>query len=90
VVADDLFDDEGEELLRELRVEAGRVREHTQPLDLGLLARGVGRRHTAAGLELTHLLRALEALREQVHEGSVDVVDAGAQAQQLSWCVCRG
>ena len=90
VVVDDLFDDEAEELLGELRVEPGLVGEGTQPRDLGLLARGIRGRQATARLELADLLGALESLGEQVHEGSVDVVDAGPQAQQLSWRVRRG
>ena len=51
--------------------------------DLGLLARRVSRRQPLAGLELADLLGALEPLGEQVDQGGVDVVDAGAQAHQL-------
>src|SRR5687767_1276601 len=71
VVVDDLFDHEVEELLGERRVESGLVGEGAQTRDLGLLARGVRRRHTSKRLELTHLLGALETLREQVHQGSI-------------------
>ena len=57
VVVDDLFDDEAEELLGELRVEPGLVGEGTQPRDLGLLARGIRGRQATARLELADLLR---------------------------------
>ena len=90
VVADHLVDDEVEELLRELRVEARVVRQGAQPLDLEGLAGRVGRRHPRAGLEPAHLLGALEALGEQVHQRGVEVVDAAAQSLQLGGGVLLG
>ncbi len=83
VVADDLGDDEVEELLGEVRVEPGVVGQGAQALDLTLLATRVGGGQTELGLEHPDPLRGLEALREQVDQRRVDVVDALAQAVQL-------
>ena len=83
VVVDDFRDDEGEELLGERRVQPGLVGEVAQPRDLGLFTRRVSGRHTLTGLELTHLLGALEALGEKVDQGRVDVVYARTQAHQV-------
>src|SRR4051812_47205103 len=80
VVVDDLRDDEAQERLGEHRVEAGGVGQGPQPGDLALLTLRVGGREVLLGLEPAHLLRALEALGEKVHERGVDVVDAAAQA----------
>src|SRR5690606_17015885 len=82
VVMNHLSHDEAEPLLGELGVEVGLFRELMQAGDLALLAGGVARGQVVLGFEGAHLLRAAEALGEHVHERSVDVVDAGAQAQQ--------
>ena len=78
MVADDLGDDEGEELLGEDRVEARLRGELAQPRHLPLLAGRVRRRQVELGLEHPHLLGAPEALGEQVHQGGVEIVDGGA------------
>src|SRR5450830_1015513 len=83
VVTDDLFDDEGQELLGEHRVEVRLVGEATQPRDLLRLSPQVRRRQPSYGLEHADLLRCLEPLRQQVHERGVDVVDAAPQSDEL-------
>src|SRR5450830_1648607 len=83
VVADDLFDDEGQELLGEHRVEVRLVGELAQPRDLPRLSPEVRRRQPSRGLEHADLLRRLEPLRQQVDECRVDVVDAAPQAHEL-------
>ena len=77
VVEDDLVDDEAQELLGERRVEPGLHGEGTQPGDLLLLSLGVGGRQAGLGLVAADGLGDLEPLGQQVHEGRVDVVDAG-------------
>lgn len=79
VVADDLGDDEGEELLGEGRVQLGVLGEAAEPGDLVGLAGGVGGRQLVGRLEVADLLGALEAFGEHVDDGGVDVVDAVAQ-----------
>ena len=89
VVVDDLGDDEGEELLGEDRVKTGLGGERAEPGDLSLFAGLVCRWHPCSGLEGTDLLRALEALGEQVDQRSVDVVDAAAEPGEfLGGIVC--
>ena len=83
VVPDDLFDDEGQELLGEDRVEVRLVRQLPQARDLLHLAARVRRRHPAGGLEHADLLGRLEALGQQVDQRGVDVVDAAAQPRKL-------
>ncbi|MDX6297422.1 MAG: hypothetical protein QOI51_1279, partial [Nocardioidaceae bacterium] len=83
VVPKHLGDDEAEELLSELGVEARLLGQPAEPGDLLSLPLGVGRRHPVARLELPDLLGAGEPLRQQVHQCCVQVVDARAQPQQL-------
>jgi phosphoglycerate dehydrogenase-like enzyme len=82
-MVDDLGDDEAQELLREHRVESRLDSERSQPRHLLLLAHRVGSRQTNLRLVAADLLGDLEPLGEQVHEGSVDVVDARPVARQL-------
>ena len=83
MVADDLGDDEAEELLRELRVEPGVDGQGAEPGDLLGLARRVGRRQPVRRLEHADLLGDGETFREQVDQGGVHVVDAVPQPTQL-------
>ncbi|GAA2952752.1 hypothetical protein GCM10020227_19850 [Streptomyces flavovirens] len=83
VVADDLGDDEVQQLLGERRVELGAFGELAQPGDLAGLAGGVGGRQVVLRLEVADLLGGLEAFGEHVDDRGVDVVDAFAQAVQL-------
>ena len=83
VVADDLADDEVQELLREGRVQVGLGGEAPQPGDLRRFAARVPGGKLVRGLEEADLLGGLEALGEEEDEGGIDVVDAGADRQQL-------
>ncbi len=83
VVADDLGDDEVEELLGEGRVEPGVLGQVAQPLDLVPLAGRIGRRQPVLRLQPPDLLGALEALGQHVDDRGVDVVDAAPQSEQL-------
>src|SRR4051812_43772248 len=83
VVADDLGNDEVEELLGEGGVEFGVLGELAQPFDLAGFARGVGRGQRVLGLEVADLLGAFEAFGEHMDDGGVDVVDAVAEAVEL-------
>ncbi len=76
VVVDDLGDHEGEPLLGELGVEVGLFGERPQSRHLHAFAVRVGCGHAGGRLQAPHLLGELEAFREQVDEGGVDVVDA--------------
>jgi hypothetical protein len=83
VVADDLGDDEVEELLRERRVEVGLERELLEPRDLPFLTRRVRRREVVLGLQTADALGVLEPNGQHVDERSVDVVDAGTDLVEL-------
>lgn len=83
MVADHLADDEVQEFFREGRVQLGVFGKPPQPGDLGGFASWVAGGKPVCGLEEAHLLRRLKPLREEVHEGCIDVVDAGPDRQQL-------
>ena len=83
MMAYDLGDDEVQELLGELGVKLGVLRQRPQAGDLLGLARGVGGRQTVRCLQLTDLLGDLEPLGEEMHQGRIHVVDAHPQPQQL-------
>ena len=74
---DDLIDDEPQELLAELGIEAGCVGQLTETGDLLGLAVRIGRGEPHLGLVLTDPFRDLEPFGQQVNERGVDVVDAG-------------
>lgn len=86
--ADDLGDDEREELLCELRIEMGLLGEFSESGDLPGFPRLVGRGQTVVGFEFTDALGELEALGEEVNEGGIDVVDAASQLLQPFDCMC--
>jgi hypothetical protein len=79
MVPDDLLDDEAEDLLRELRVQPRLDGELAQSPDLFGFPLRVRRRQPVGRFELADLLGAPEALREQMDQRRVEVVDAGAQ-----------
>ena len=83
MMAYDLGDDEVQELLGELGVKLGVLRQRPQASDLLGLACGVGGRQTVRCLQLTDLLGDLEPLGEEMHQGRIHVVDAHPQPQQL-------
>lgn len=89
MVTQHLGNDEGKELLGELGVEAGLAGKFPKPLDLFRFALRVGRRHAVVGLEVPDLLGALEALRQHMDKGSIEIVDAVAQPLQLCSGRCR-
>ena len=77
MVTDDLIDHEPQELLAELGIEAGDVGQLTEAGDLLRLPVGVGRRKPHLGFVFADPFRDLETLGQQMHERSIDVVDAG-------------
>lgn len=83
MVPDDLVDDEGQELLGELRIELGFDGQLAQPCDLALFAGRVSRRQLVCCLEPPDPLGVLEPLGEQMDEGGIDVVDARANFLEL-------
>lgn len=88
VMTDHLGDDEGQELLCELRVQ---VRIFGQPAEVGnlpALPLGICGRQTVVGLQLADSLCELEPLSEQMDERCVDVVNASAQFQQSLLGMC--
>ncbi len=78
MVADHLVDDEAQELLGEVRVELGLLREPPQPRNLRSLPLRVGRGQAGGRLVGPDLLGHLEPLGEHVDKGGIDVVDAPA------------
>lgn len=88
VPADDLGDDERQELLCELRIEMGLLGEFSQSGDLPGFPRLVGRGQTVVGFEFTDALGEFEPLGEEVNEGGIDVVDAASQLLQPFDCAC--
>ena len=83
VVTNHLRNDEVQELLGELGVQAGLLRHSAQTGNLGFLAAGVARRQIVLSLEQTHALRGLKTLRQNVHEGRIEVVDGAAHREKL-------
>src|SRR5688500_5819656 len=75
VVLDDFLDDEGQELLRELRVEIGLLGQLDKTGDLLPLPRRVRRGEPMGGLEPAHGLRVLEPLGEREDQDRVEPVD---------------
>src|SRR5262245_31710635 len=75
---DHLGDDESQELLRKHRIETGLDRQRAQSRDLLVLANRIGSGEADRRLVAPDVLGDLEPLREQVDEGGVGVVDAGA------------
>lgn len=82
VVANDLIDDEAQELLRERRVETGIVSKGPQPCDLHLLTVWIGSFIACPRLVLADPLGDLETFGQQVNERGVDVVDARSALTQ--------
>src|SRR5690606_31189670 len=83
VVADNLLDDEAQELLRKDRVETCLLRERPKPCVLTTLTLRIGARRAEIGLDVPHLLGAPEPLGEHVDERGVDVVDRAPRGTQL-------
>ena len=74
VVTNDLGDDEGEELLREDRIQTGIAGKCPQTVHLAPFSSGIGGGKAEPGLEHPHALGAAEALGQQVDERGVEVV----------------
>lgn len=84
VVTNHLGNEEMQEALRENGVEPGFFGESRETLDLLLFTIGVACGQAVLGFERTHGLRELEAFGEEMHEGSVDIVDrASVLAEHL-------
>lgn len=79
MVADDFVDDEADELFAEVGIEVGFFRELPQACDLAFLARWVGRREVPLGLVVPNGLGDAKALRQDVDQRGVNVVDAGPE-----------
>src|SRR5438309_10516954 len=76
MMANDFLDDEVEELLREIRIQLGVLRQLAQPRDLGGFPRRISGRKVMGCLELAHCLSALEPFRQHMDQRRVDIVDA--------------
>lgn len=83
VMADHFADDEIQELLCEGGVKMRVLGEAAQACDLGSFAAWIASREFVRGLQDANFLGGLEPLCEQEDEGSVDVVNAGPDGQQL-------
>lgn len=83
MMPDNFLHNEIQELLREIRIELGVVRQRTQPRDLLRLTPRIGGRQAMGCLELSDNLRTPEALGENVDQRRIDVIDAFAQASKL-------
>lgn len=83
MMANDLVDDEADELLTEIGIELGLFGKAAQPRDLPLLARGVGRGQVVRGLVGAHRLGDAEPLGQHVDQRGVDVVDARAERGEV-------
>lgn len=84
VMADDFVNDEGQKFFGKVRIEMSIASKLAQAFDLPCFAGRVCRRKMGTGLELSDFLRAAEAFRKHVDQGSVDIVDAAAQAFEFS------
>ncbi len=80
---DHLTHDESQEFLGEFRVQAGGYGQGAQPGDLLGLAGEVRRGQAQAGFQAADLLGAFEALGEEMDQGGVYIVDAGAQGEEF-------
>lgn len=80
----DLCDDEGEELLGELRIQISGGGEFSQPGDLFALPLRVRSRKVEVSLELAHPLGDLESLGQDVHQGGIQIVNGGPQTMEFS------
>lgn len=84
VVTNHLGDEEMQETLRKHRVETRLFGKSRQTLDLVFFAIRIASGKAVLCLEGTHGLRELEAFGEEMHEGSVDIVDrASVLAEHL-------
>ena len=78
MVLDNFVDDEAEEFLAEGWIEASFLGERTEAGDLNRFTIGVGGSKADRGLMLADALGDLEAFGQEMHERSIDVVDAAA------------
>lgn len=78
VMLDDLGDNKAEKFLAEDRIEPSFLSQRTQSCDLGGLAIGVRWGKACLGLVLANTLRDLETFGQEMHQGSIDIVDAVA------------
>jgi len=82
-MADHFLDDEAQELFGEIGIKLGGLSQRTKARNLHLFAGGIGGRHAVLGLVLAHRLGAFESLRQQMHQGGIDIVDAVSQPQKF-------
>src|SRR5690606_18819756 len=87
VVANYLASNKGQDLFCEIRIQMSLVSQAAQACDLLLLTGRIGRRHIALRLQRTNSLRAAEALREDVNESRIQIVDRGSILQELCSCL---
>ena len=83
MVLNDLTHHKCQKLFGKLRIQPRRLRQRTQAADLLRLACRIGRRQAKPSLQQADLLGAFEALRQQVDQRGIDIVDAPAQDQEL-------
>ncbi len=89
MVANHFRYDEVQELLRKVGIQIRAYRQRAQPLDLFGLARLVGGGQAFLRLEFAHSLRDSKPFRQHIHQGGVDIVDAGTIAGQALRMICR-
>ena len=83
MVADDLVDDEAQELLRELGIELRVLRQRAQAGNLLGLARRVGRGQGVGRLVFAHGLGDAKPLRQDMDQRGIDIVDAAPEGGEL-------
>ena len=83
MVANHLRNNEVQELLRELRVQAGFLRHGTQASDLCLFTTGVAGGQVVLSLQDAHALGRLKTLCEDVHQRCIEVVNGAAHGEEL-------
>jgi len=82
VVPDDLVDDEAQEFLAEIGIELRIFCQFAQSRDLAFLPPGIGRGKVHLRLVGADRLGDAEALRQDMDQRGIDVVDAGAVSGQ--------
>ena len=82
MVANDLLDDEAQELFPEFGIELGLLRDRAQARNLPVFALGISRLERVQRLVNPYRLGNSEPFRQDVDQRGVDVVDALAIAGQ--------
>lgn len=83
MVLNHLGENEAQKLFRKSRVKVGFLCQTAKPLQLKGFPLGVRGGHAKVCLEPSNLLGRLESLREQMHQGSINIVDAFSKLGQF-------